>query len=95
MSPNTCSPWRGCLNIDVARLPQYRRDDAPASDLTAVKAAIKHLSEADRANLLAWLLIYYDDRGTMYSPQIIRRRKRIVIDGVEYWLALTPARTAE
>ena len=32
------------------------------------------------------LTICYADDGKMYSPQITRRRQRIAIDGVEFWL---------
>lgn len=76
----------------MARPPQFQRDPDLTRDLTATKVAIKHLSDADRANLLAWLLIYFDDRGMMYSPQISRRRKRITLDGAEYWLVQVPKR---
>ena len=77
----------------MARPPQYDRDpydDEPTRDATAVKVTIKHLSEADRAQLIAWLLLYYQDNGSMFSPQISRRRHRIAIEGVEYWLVKVP-----
>ena len=44
----------------------------------------------DRPRLLAWLLPYFNDDGMMYSPQISRRRQRITLDDVEYWLARIP-----
>jgi hypothetical protein len=71
----------------MARPPQFERPDDPTRDVTAVKVAIKHLTTDDRAFLLAWMLLYYQDDGGMFSPQISRRRMRIVLDGVEYWLA--------
>jgi hypothetical protein len=80
----------------MARPPQYDRDpygDEPTRDATAVKVAIKHLSPSDRARLLAWLLLYYQDDGALFSPQISRRRKRIMLDSVEYWLVRIPNRT--
>lgn len=80
----------------MARPPQYDRDpygDEPTRDATAVKAAIKHLTASDRAQLLAWLLLYYRDDGVMFSPQISQRRKRIVLDSVDYWLVRVPNRT--
>ena len=40
-----------------------------------------------------WLLLYYEDSGSMFSPQISRRRKRIAIDGVEYWLVRVPKKS--
>jgi hypothetical protein len=77
----------------MARPPQYDRypyGDEPTRDATAVKAAIKHLAESDRARLLAWLCLYYQDTGALFSPQISRRRQRITLDGVEYWLVRVP-----
>jgi hypothetical protein len=77
----------------MARPPQYERDDEPWGDPQAVRAAIKRLSPEDRGRLLAWLCIYYQDNGGMFSPQISRRRQRIALDGVEYWLVLVPKRS--
>jgi hypothetical protein len=77
----------------MARPPQYERPDDPTRDATAVRAAIKHLAPEDRARLIAWLLLYYQDDGAMFSPQISRRRRRVTIDGVEYWLVRVPATT--
>jgi hypothetical protein len=76
----------------MARPRQYERPDDPTRDVTAVKAAIKRLTEADRAHLLTWLLLYYQDNGTMFSPQIARRRERIVLEGIEFWLVRVPTR---
>ena len=76
----------------MARPPQYDRDpydEAPAST-AAVKAMAKRLDDAGRAFVLAWLCMYYEDNGAMCSPQISRRRQRIAIDGVEYWLVRVP-----
>lgn len=70
----------------MARPPQYERDPDLTRDVTAVKAAVKRLTPEDRAQLLAWMLLYYQDDGMMFSPQISRRRQRITLDGVEYWL---------
>jgi hypothetical protein len=74
----------------MARPPHFERPPETTRDRTAVKAALKHLTFADRAYLLAWLLLYFDDRGERYSPQLSRRRQRIVLDDVEYWLASVP-----
>lgn len=76
----------------MARPPQYDRPNDLTRDVTAVKAAIKRLPPADRAHLLAWLLLYYDDAGMMFSPQISRRRKRLTIDGGEFWLVKMPTK---
>ncbi|MGC2635003.1 MAG: hypothetical protein WA215_12400 [Candidatus Cybelea sp.] len=53
---------------------------------------MKRLAPEDRARLLAWLSLYFNDDGMMYSPQISRRRQRIALDGVEYWLVRVPKR---
>jgi len=76
----------------MARPPQYERDVEPWGDAQAARAALKPLSPEDRARLLAWLCLYYDDRGAMSSPQISRGRQRIALDGVEYWLVRVPKR---
>jgi hypothetical protein len=77
----------------MARPPQYDRPDDLTRDVTAVKAAVKRLAPTDRAHLLAWLLLYYDDAGTMFSPQFSRRRKRLTIDAEEFWLVGLPKRS--
>ena len=74
----------------MARPPQYERHEEPWGQPEAVRAAIKRLSPDDRARVLQWLALYYDDAGTMFSPQISRRRKRVTIEGVEYWLVRIP-----
>ena len=76
----------------MARPPQFERSDDPTRDVTAVKVAIKHLTPSDRAQLIAWILLYYQDDGSMFSPQISQRRKRIALDGVDFWLARVPKR---
>ena len=76
----------------MARPPQYERHEEPWGQPEAVRAAIKRLSPDDRARVLQWLALYYDDTGAMFSPQISRRRKRIVLEGVEYWLVRVPKR---
>lgn len=76
----------------MARPPQYERPGDLTRDAAAVRAAIKHLTPQDRAQLIAWLLLYYDDRGMMYSPQIGKRRDRITLDATEFWLARVPKR---
>jgi hypothetical protein len=38
------------------------------------------------------MLLYYQDDGAMFSPQIRRRRDRITLNAVEYWLARVPKR---
>lgn len=74
----------------MARPPQFERPDDLTRDVTAVKVAIKHLAPNDRALLIAWMLLYYQDDGAMFSPQITRRRDRITLNGTEFWLARVP-----
>jgi hypothetical protein len=76
----------------MARPPQYERSVDGTRDVTAVKVAVKHLAPDDRAHLMAWLLLYYDDAGAMFSPQTSRRRRRVTIDETEYWLVRVPKR---
>lgn len=76
----------------MARPPQFERPDDPTRDVTAVKVAIKHLTPNDRAQPIAWLLLYYRDDGAMFSPQISRRRDRITLNGTEFWLSRVPKR---
>jgi hypothetical protein len=76
----------------MARPPQYERSVDGTRDVTAVKVAVKHLAPDDRAHLMAWLLLYYDDAGAMFSPQTGRRRRRVTIDETEYWLVRVPKR---
>ena len=79
----------------MARPPQFERSEDLTRDVTAVKAAIKHLSSNDRAQLIAWMLLYYRDDGAMFSPQIGRRRDRITLNGTEFWLARVPKRRGD
>jgi hypothetical protein len=80
----------------MARPPQFERPDQELTrDITAVKAAVKHLIPDDRAHLIAWMLLYYRDDGSMYSQQISRRRDRITLNGVDYWLSRVPKRPRE
>jgi hypothetical protein len=64
----------------MARPPQFERSEDLTRDVTAVKAAIKHLRPNDRAQLIAWMLLYYRDDGAMLSSQIARRRDRITLN---------------
>ena len=54
---------------------------------------VKGLDSAGRTLLLAWFCTYYQDDGAMFSPQISRRRQRIAINGIEYWLVRVPKRS--
>lgn len=76
----------------MARPPQFERPDDPTRDVTAVKAAVKRLAPRDRAGLIAWLLLYYQDDGSMFSVEANRRRDRITFKGTEFWLVGLPRR---
>lgn len=76
----------------MARPPHYAHRDDDLPNVAVVKATIKRLDDDGRAHLLAWLCMYYQDHGVMFSPQINRRRQRIALDGVEYWLVRVPKR---
>ena len=52
----------------MATPPQFERPDDLTRDVTAVKVAIKHLNPNDRARIIAWMLLYYQDDGAMFSP---------------------------
>jgi hypothetical protein len=79
----------------MARPSQYdhsRFPDDPSLGREPLKAALKVMRPDDRAHVLAWLCCYYQDDGAMFSPQLSRRRQRIVLEGVEYWLVRVPKR---
>jgi len=59
-------------------------------ELVELKAVLKRLSDRARAHVLRWLLLYYEDEGEMRSPQAGRPRRRIVIDGTEFWIVKVP-----
>jgi hypothetical protein len=76
----------------MARPPQYERrtDDDPAPTYLDARAIAKRLPAADRAKLLAWLCLYYGERGQQFEPGA--RRRRVTIDGEELWLVRIPKR---
>jgi hypothetical protein len=59
-----------------------------ASEVSAAKGLLKRLEDRQRAEVLVWLCAYFDDAGTRIAPD--RPRRRIVVDGVEYWLVRVP-----
>jgi hypothetical protein len=60
-------------------------------DVDGAKLALKRLGARHRAHLLAWLCKYFGDDGEIFSPQIgAVRRRRIILDGIEYWLVRVP-----
>lgn len=76
----------------MARPPEYAYGDDGLVSLSAVKSMAKRLTPEDRATLLAWLALYYDDRGALFSRNVTKRRERIVLNGEEFWLLRVPKR---
>jgi hypothetical protein len=76
----------------MARPPQFPVSERDSLAVAQVKAALKELSPEGRAFVLAWLLKYYNDNGSMFSPSITQERRRITIDAEEFWLARAPKR---
>ena len=68
------------------------REQRGRLDTDAAKNALKRVGDRERVTLRAWLCVYFDDRGALFSPQLGRRCRRIVLDGVEYWLVRIPKR---
>lgn len=62
-------------------------------DLEAVKAALKRLDGQHRAHVLAWLCMYFDDEGALFSPQLTKKRNRIELDGIEFFLVKVSKRS--
>jgi len=46
----------------------------------------------DRATLLAWLAISFDDQVELYPPAQNRRRDKATIAGRDYWLLNVPSK---
>ena len=71
----------------MARPPQFERLDEADPDVATIKTVIKRLAPKDRANLLRWLCLYYDDKGERVG---IIKRQRIAIKEIEFWLVRIP-----
>lgn len=76
----------------MARLPQFPMSEPDSMAVTRVKTAIKELSPEARAFVIAWLVKYYGDNGSMFSPSITQERRRVTIDGQHYWLVRVPTK---
>jgi len=61
-------------------------------ELDEAKAVLKRLRYRERAFVLRWLCKYFSDDGAMFSPQLSKQRRTIVIDGIAYWLVAIPKR---
>jgi hypothetical protein len=79
----------------MARPPQFQRreDDGDTIGVAQVKDALKRLSPENRAYVLAWLTKYYNDGGDMFPTSTTRnQRRRVAIDGEQFWLVKVPTR---
>ena len=61
-------------------------EDKARRDVDGAKATLKRLGDRERALIMKWLLLYFEDSGAMRSPQAGKPRKTIALDGTEYWL---------
>ena len=76
--------------LSMARPPQYSNPEESPPTFAQVKAIAKRLSPKDRATLLAWLALYYDDRGELFPPAQSKRRDKATLSGQDYWLVGVP-----
>jgi hypothetical protein len=76
----------------MARPPQYPLSEPDSLAVARVKEAIKGLSPEGRAFVLAWIVKFYNDRGSMFSPSIVQRRQQVTINNEEFWLVSMPRR---
>ncbi len=67
-------------------------EERRARDIAGAKTTLKALGDRERAYLMMWLLKYFEDSGTMRSPQAGKARRTIVLDGEEFWLVRMPDR---
>jgi hypothetical protein len=59
-------------------------------DVDSAKAVLKRLGDRERLYVIAWLCKYYGDSGARLPAEPGRRR--IALDGVEFWLVRVPRR---
>lgn len=69
---------------------QYPPAEGDSIAVARVKEAIKELSPEGRAFVLKWLVKFYNDSGSMFTPSYTQRRKRVTIDDEEFWLVKAP-----
>ena len=74
----------------MARPPQFNQDEESPPTFAQVKATVKKMQPKDRAMLLSWLALYFDDRGELYPPAQTKRRDKATIAGQDYWLLQVP-----
>jgi hypothetical protein len=76
----------------MVRPPQFPLSEPDSLAVAKVKTALKELGPEGRAFVIAWLLKFYGDNGMMFSPSITQERRRVMIDGEEFWPARAPKR---
>jgi hypothetical protein len=76
----------------MARPPQFPMSEPDSLAVAKVKAALKELSPEARAYLMAWLVKFYNDTGSMFSPSITQERRRVTIDDQTFWLVKIPGK---
>ena len=76
----------------MARPPQFPLSEPDSLAVAKVKTALKELSSEARAYVMAWVVKYYGDNGSMFSPSITQERRRVTIDGQHYWLVKVPTK---
>jgi hypothetical protein len=64
-------------------------------DGTQAKGVLKRLSDRQRAQILVWLCYHFEDDGAKRPALPYRPRRRIVLDGIEYWLVGVPKRAVD
>ncbi len=76
----------------MARPPfvEGRLDDVDP-DARTIKTVLKRMPAAARVDVLTWLCLYYGSRGERFEPG--GRRRRVTIDGEDFWLVRIPKRT--
>jgi len=91
VQPRIGRPWRNRRHQTpvpggMARPPQYAYPENDSLAVAKVKQALKELSPEARANVMAWLVKYFNDTGGMFSPQVTQERRKVTIDGDSFWL---------
>jgi hypothetical protein len=76
----------------MARPPQFTYPENDSMAVAEAKRVLKALNPEARAYVMAWLVKYYNDGGAMFSPQVTQERRKVTIDGTDFWLVRVPKR---
>ncbi len=60
--------------------------------IAKVKASIKELSPKGESLRAGMVTKFYNDNGSMFSPTITQRCRRVTIDDEAFWLVKIPTR---